>query len=91
MSDLARDNASSNVPDTSITINLNLPATTTNDGQQQPQGVAVAANAPPEEMNHSTGSQRSLNSSRIFPFRLSRDMILQNVSQLLDDDSLHVL
>lgn len=32
-----------------------------------------------EEMNTSAGSQRSLN-SRLFPFRFSRDMLLNNVS-----------
>lgn len=82
--DVARDNASSNVPDTLITINLNEPSstTTTNDGQSEQQPAAAATVAPPEELNPSTGSQRSLN-SRMFPFRLSRDIILQNVSYLI--------
>lgn len=67
--------------DTLITINLN---------NQSPSTAVVASttNVPAstntveqnnEEANSSIGSQRSLN-SRLFPFRFSRDVLLNNVS-----------
>ena len=41
--------------------------------------AAPVAIDPPEEVNSSIGSQRSLN-SRLFPFRLTRDSLWNNVS-----------
>lgn len=64
--------------DTLVTINLSsetaAPVTATNP----PAIVPEPPNAN-EEMNSSIGSQRSLN-SRLFPFRFSRDILLNNVS-----------
>lgn len=75
---------SSSVPalnnDTLITINLNqsnTAATTTTT--TVPPTTAVIAEPSNDEANSSIGSQRSLN-SRLFPFRFSRDILLNNVS-----------
>lgn len=40
------------------------------------------------EMNSSIGSNRSLNNSRLFPFRINRDIILNNVSILSNVSSM---
>lgn len=65
--------------DTLVTINLSSETAT------PVIATPVTATNPPEpqnaneEINSSIGSQRSLN-SRMFPFRFSRDILLNNVS-----------
>lgn len=65
--------------------------TTNNDtlitiAASQPAGTVIVpaitnTSEPTEELSVSTGSQRSLN-SRLFPFRFSRDILINNVSSL---------
>lgn len=62
--------------DTTITI-VSSNQQNTAPGASPPS--ASAAEPSNDELNHSTGSQRSLN-SRLFPFRFSRDILLNNVS-----------
>lgn len=64
--------------DTLITINLNPSSSST---APNPPVAAVSVEPPSnDEANSSIGSQRSLN-SRLFPFRFSRDILLNNVSK----------
>jgi hypothetical protein len=79
--DTSREGSSAVAPsnDTLITINQQPSATaniaTASPNPNPPEQQAQNAN---EEMNSSIGSQRSLN-SRLFPFRISRDTIWNNV------------
>lgn len=78
--DPAREISSASAPnnDTLITI-------VSNNQQNAASGASPPASVPAEpstdEANSNTGSQRSLN-SRLFPFRFSRDILLNNVSLL---------
>lgn len=78
-----RESSSSSAPiiETNISIpgsSTNLPSTTASTTAVNPVSSAEPAN---EEPNSSIGSQRSLN-SRLFPFRFSRDILINNVGSL---------